>query len=408
MKSRPRILFVCFADSPHAQSWMNLLWESNFDVRVFSLLPPKPDKNTPLDIPRNWAYPTYIVMQPDPANNRTTSNLKWLFPNWRGFGSLFLWLIDRFQLIPKWLKWILLTWKPDIVHSFPLNTGGKPVMRALSTMARKQWPRWVVSSWGSDIFIGLKDDTAKKYLDFIFESCDGYFSDCDRDLKLALGAGLSPGKLALPHAVPGTGGLDLDFFSAFKAEKKMRNVILIPKAFERAHANRAFTIVEALVLEQDVIQSYEVHLLSCSKNVQLYLSQMPQAVQKRCHIHEMLPQNELFSLLSRSRVMVAPSLSDGTPNVMLEAMAAGAIPIMSPIASHQEWITDGENGLLAHALYPDQIASALKRALTDDKLFEQAQRLNWEIVCQRADRRKVREKVLTYYRTLYKTTDKQC
>jgi len=127
---------------------------------------------------------------------------------------------------------------------------------------------------------------------------------------------------------------------------------------------------------------------------------LPDWLKARCHCYDGLPQNELFALMGRSRVVIAPSLSDGTPNVMLEAMAAGALPIMSSIESIKEWITYGENGLLAHALYPDKIAVALRRALTDDALFEQAGCLNWEIVQQRADRQKVRTQVLAYYRGL--------
>jgi glycosyltransferase involved in cell wall biosynthesis len=138
----------------------------------------------------------------------------------------------------------------------------------------------------------------------------------------------------------------------------------------------------------------------CSKNVAAYLRHMPDWLQQQVQCHAMLPQSELFTQMGRARVMIAPSLMDGTPNVMLEAMAAGALPIMSPIDSVQEWITDGENGLLAHALYPDQIAAAVQRGLLDDELFARAQRVNWEIVCQRADRLKVRQEVLEYYSNL--------
>ena len=127
---------------------------------------------------------------------------------------------------------------------------------------------------------------------------------------------------------------------------------------------------------------------------------MPGWLQERVHCHDMLPQDELFAQMGQARVVIAPSLIDGTPNVMLEAMAAGALPILSPIDSIQEWITDGQNGLLAHALYPDQVAAAVRRGLLDDELFAKAQRLNWEIVCQRADRREVRQEVLEYYLNL--------
>ena len=101
---------------------------------------------------------------------------------------------------------------------------------------------------------------------------------------------------------------------------------------------------------------------------------------------------------------MAPSLADGTPNVMLEAMAAGALPLMSPLDSIREWIEDGRNGLLASALYPDQIAAALRRAMTDDRLCEEASQLNWEIVQARANRDTIRPVVLDYYQSLVAST----
>jgi glycosyltransferase involved in cell wall biosynthesis len=177
-------------------------------------------------------------------------------------------------------------------------------------------------------------------------------------------------------------------------------VILIPKAFEREHANRVFAVIEALRLVEDALDGYEIHLLMCSKATRTYLRQMPESLQRRCRCHNMLPQPDLFEMLGKTRAMVALSLSDGTPNVMLEAIGAGALPVVSPIESIQEWITDGENGLLANALYPDQIAAALQRALTDDALFERAQRLNWEIISQRADRKLAQKEILTYYSNL--------
>jgi glycosyltransferase involved in cell wall biosynthesis len=159
--------------------------------------------------------------------------------------------------------------------------------------------------------------------------------------------------------------------------------------------------VEALrILGEETIHGYEIHFNMCSQGVQAFIRQMPDWLQRSVQCHAMLPQTELFEQMARARVVAAPSLMDGTPNVMLEAMAAGALPLMSPIDSIQEWIQDGQNGLLAHALYPDQVAQALLRALRDDDLFERAQRLNWEIICQRADRWKVREEVLVYYQHL--------
>ncbi len=76
----------------------------------------------------------------------------------------------------------------------------------------------------------------------------------------------------------------------------------------------------------------------CSDAVQKEINSFPDSLRKICKIHDMISQKDLFDLMSKTRIMVALSLSDGTPNVMLEAMAAGALPIMHPLDSIKEWI----------------------------------------------------------------------
>jgi glycosyltransferase involved in cell wall biosynthesis len=138
----------------------------------------------------------------------------------------------------------------------------------------------------------------------------------------------------------------------------------------------------------------------CSQEVRLFLRTLPQTLRERCHCHGTIPNAELVQLLKRARVLVAPSLSDGTPITMLEAMAGGALPLMSPLESIQEWIEDGRNGLLAHALYPEQLAKALRRALTDDEFCESAAQINRQIIAERANRNLIRSQALDYYQRL--------
>jgi glycosyltransferase involved in cell wall biosynthesis len=399
IKKRVRLLLVCYANSAHALSWISLLDESGFDVRVFSTAFREEEKNT-----RDWQHPTYITIKPEKSIHRTAKVYS-LLPSrpMRGLSSL---LDQKYSITKNWLQWVIRTWKPDILHSMPLDVGGKLTAQALENLPRSIWPKWVASSWGSDIYLGLNDPQASRNIQYILANCDGFMADCKRDLNLAVQHGLDSQKLAADHALPGAGGLDLEHFAQLRVKHKIRDVILLPKAFEREHANRTLPALEALQMLNADLQSYEIHLTSTSQAVVAWLRQMPKVFQDRCHIHSFLPQQDLFELYARARIVLSPSLSDGTPNVMLEAMAAGALPIMSPIESIEEWITDGENGLLAHALYPDKIAQAVQRALADDMFFERAGRLNWEIVQQRADRQKVREKSLIYYRTLCKATEK--
>ncbi len=73
--------------------------------------------------------------------------------------------------------------------------------------------------------------------------------------------------------------------------------------------------------------------------------------------------------------IVAPSGDrDGLPNVIPEAMAAGAMVVTSPVAATTEAIHDGETGLVAPADDPDAWIRALCRLAEDDELAERLRR----------------------------------
>jgi glycosyltransferase involved in cell wall biosynthesis len=400
MTRKPRILFVCFPDSTHAQSWIGMLKGSDFNVRIFSI-----PLRTKLDYRPEWLFSTYIVHQPE-ARGKAAPKIYWLFPNIKGLKTFFSWLEDRFSLSILYLRFVIVIWKPEIVHSFSFDSGSKLTRRTLQNLHKKHWPKWVVSAWGSDFYIGIKDPDRRENIKYILSHCNGFFADCQRDLEIAVREGLDPKKVIFENAIPGSGGIDTEYFKKFRKSSEKRNLIVVPKAFSTgygvtgASSGTGITILEALRMIEEDLDEFRIHLVNCSKSVRLWLQTMPDSLRNRCYCHGMVPQDELFRLFSHARVMVSPSLSDGTPNVMLEAMAAGALPIMSPIDSVYEWIEDGENGLLAHALYPDQIALAIRRGLTDDALFERAREKNWEIIRNRANRSKIKEQVCSYYQSL--------
>jgi glycosyltransferase involved in cell wall biosynthesis len=74
--------------------------------------------------------------------------------------------------------------------------------------------------------------------------------------------------------------------------------------------------------------------------------------------------------LQRSSLFVLPSLSEGMPNVVLEAMACGLPVVATRVGGIVDIITDGENGLLVDAQHPDQLYEAMKRLLTDRQLAD--------------------------------------
>jgi glycosyltransferase involved in cell wall biosynthesis len=104
--------------------------------------------------------------------------------------------------------------------------------------------------------------------------------------------------------------------------------------------------------------------------------------------------------MTRARVMLAPSLVDGTPNSMFEAMAAGALPIVSPLETIRAVVENDRNVLFARNLYPQEIADALVRAMTDDEFVDAAAQANLELVNRLANRHEIRPRVIQFYEDL--------
>ncbi|SDQ96854.1 glycosyltransferase family 4 protein [Natronobacterium texcoconense] len=67
----------------------------------------------------------------------------------------------------------------------------------------------------------------------------------------------------------------------------------------------------------------------------------------------------------RSATVVLTSRRDALPLVMLEAMAIGLPPIVPPVGSIPDVVTDGENGIVVPGRDPDGFATAMARCLDD-------------------------------------------
>ncbi len=67
-------------------------------------------------------------------------------------------------------------------------------------------------------------------------------------------------------------------------------------------------------------------------------------------------------------VMALPSHSEGSPYVLLEAMAAGLPVVATRVGGVPEMVTDGESALLVPPGEPRAMADAIHRLLTDERL----------------------------------------
>jgi glycosyltransferase involved in cell wall biosynthesis len=75
--------------------------------------------------------------------------------------------------------------------------------------------------------------------------------------------------------------------------------------------------------------------------------------------------DEKARLLSQTDVLLLPSYSEGLPYALLEGMAAGAVPVATPVGAIPDVVIDGLHGTLVPPRDAGAIASALARLAGD-------------------------------------------
>jgi glycosyltransferase involved in cell wall biosynthesis len=85
-------------------------------------------------------------------------------------------------------------------------------------------------------------------------------------------------------------------------------------------------------------------------------------------VHLAGERRDVSALLAGASVFVLPSVSEGLPVSVLEAMAAGLPVVGSRVGGMPELVVEGETGLLVEPGDPDELAAALGRLLAEREL----------------------------------------
>lgn len=93
-----------------------------------------------------------------------------------------------------------------------------------------------------------------------------------------------------------------------------------------------------------------------------------------------VPQEEVKTFMQNADVFVLPSLSEGFPNVILEAMACGLPVIASRVGGIPDIITNDTNGYLVDAKDTDDMANKILLLLSDDNLRKKFSDNNRDLV----------------------------
>jgi glycosyltransferase involved in cell wall biosynthesis len=101
-------------------------------------------------------------------------------------------------------------------------------------------------------------------------------------------------------------------------------------------------------------------------------------LENKVNLKNWVDHNELPNYLNDLRLLVIPSLTEGLPNIMLEAMACGTPVLATPVGAIPDVIKDGETGFIMENNSPGCIGNNIIRALNHphlEKISENARNL---------------------------------
>lgn len=395
---QPKILFIGLAQSSHTHAWVDLLADSQFNVRLFAMPGGLP--------PESWPVKTYVS---SPVTGENSGTRRYLYPSIVGKPLLvFDKLAKRIKTPPvqspeRWLAAIIRRWRPDIIHTLGMfdDQGGLFYHQAREKYGLQGIGKWILQTrGGSDLALRRHAPELVPVIQKMFTACHQVISDNSANIQYARQMGIPSEKFASIAPVPGTGGVDIAELSKDTLPPSQRERILLwPKAYE-SQWSKALPVLEAIQMAWDKIQPCEIYMLAMTPETREWFLTLPEPIRAHCHVAGRIERKEVLALMKRSRALLIPSLVDGVPNSLYEAMAAGAFPIVSPLDTIQPVVSAGENVLFARNLYPDEISAALVRAMNDDPLVDQAAAKNLALARQIADREVIRKKVAQYYSSL--------
>jgi glycosyltransferase involved in cell wall biosynthesis len=110
--------------------------------------------------------------------------------------------------------------------------------------------------------------------------------------------------------------------------------------------------------------------------------------------------NEILSYHGSARISIGLSITDAISTSLLEAMVMGSFPIQSDTSCANEWFKNGQMGILVKPEDPEDIESAIRKALVDDELVNKAAELNYNLLFERLEYGKIKNKVINAYKKL--------
>lgn len=261
--------------------------------------------------------------------------------------------LRRFATVRR-LRDIVARWRPRLLHAHQANSVGWHAVRA----ARGRLPV-VLTLWGSDVLtLPARSPLHRWMVRYTLRHACAWTADAKVLLQAAQAVvgGTARSTETLEQAwiplgidAPAPAAAEpreLRLFSC-RLHKPLYRVDAILQAFARLPEDCADWVLEVAA--------------TGSETASLRQLAATLGIESRVEWSGMLDAAMLARSYRRSAVFVSVPTSDGTSVSLLEAMAAGCLPVLSDLPANREWVDDDRNGILVDDM--GHLDHALQRAI---------------------------------------------
>jgi glycosyltransferase involved in cell wall biosynthesis len=299
-----------------------------------------------------------------------------------------------YRFVPKFNKLFILICikllKPALVHSMEIQEAGYAV---LGVAKRYQFP-WLVTNWGSDIFLFNKFPEHQELIADVLKRCDFYSCECIRDVELVKKLGY---KGQILPVFPNAGGLDFSEIDKVLDTRSKRFRITI-KGYN-GWSGRAVFALKALEMIASEITDYVVTIYSATEDTRIAAKLFEEKTNLNVEIINHTSHEDILKVFSETEIYIGLSISDGVSTSCLEAMALGAFPIQSNSSCCMEWFIDNVSGFAVDAENTQEVSGKILRILNDKEFIFKGRQINYQICKEKLDKKIIRAEFVKNYKT---------
>lgn len=378
-----RILFVAMPGSVHTARWMDQVSDLGWDARLFAATPEPVHPGL-----RNVTAYGFSAVRPEGLDPGV--RVRGIWPFRRAVGVVGL---RAYRFAPHALARLIRRFDPDLVHSMEIQHAGYLTLAARKLLGGR-FPPWLVSNWGSDIYLFGRLAAHAEKIRAVMSACNYYHAECQRDVGLAREFGYSGEDY---WVLPGAGGFDVGAARRFRQDGPVSARRVVALKGHQHWAGRALVGLRAIELCADVLQGYRVEIYSPAPEVEIAAELVSRTAGIPISFTALGNRDDVLRLHGRARTSIGLSISDALSTSALETMMMGSFPIQSNTSCLGEIVKDGETGILVPPNDPEPVAAAIRRAVTDDDLVDTAAEANAVAVAKYLDTSVVKPQVVAMY-----------